>query len=69
MSDEADDANDHIEREMAQRILAARRVRPAPKSTHCLNCGEPIKAGRYCGIECKEDDEARLKHLKRAGLG
>jgi RNA polymerase-binding transcription factor DksA len=40
--DEIDMANDHIERELAQSLAAARAVKPTPVYLHCLNCGEPV---------------------------
>lgn len=68
MPDEADLANDHLERELEQRILDVQRSKPLPPSTDCLNCGEPVSLKRYCSKECAEDDEARTRHMRRAGL-
>ncbi len=67
MADEADLANDHTEKELEQRIAAARRKRPFARLTTCMNCGDPIQTGRYCSKDCVEDDEARLRHLRRNG--
>ena len=67
--DEADLANDHLQRELEQRILDVQRAKPLPPSTECLNCGETVTLGRrYCSKDCAEDDEARTRHMKRAGL-
>lgn len=67
--DEIDVANDHIERELAQSLAAVRSAKPAPVYLHCLNCGEPVTAGRaYCSSECAEDGEHRARQLKRAGV-
>ena len=67
MSDLIDDANDHVERELELRIQAARGV-VIHHSPACLNCGDPSQAGSsYCSKECRDDDEARKRQIKRQG--
>ena len=68
MPDDADMANDHIEKELVQRIAAARRTQPIGQPTSCMNCGEPIQLGRYCDTSCRDDYDVRSRNLKRAGL-
>ncbi len=67
--DEIDVANDHIERELANSLAAVRAAKPAPVYLNCLNCEEPVTAGRaYCSAECAEDGEHRARQNKRAGV-
>lgn len=68
MTDEIDTANEHIERELAQRINAARNPKPMPRNTECLNCGERVEVGRFCCKECADDHEHRARQLKRMGV-
>lgn len=67
MPDDADLANDHMEKELEQRIAAARREKPMGRPSACVNCGDPIQQGRSCSKDCAEDDEARIRHLRRNG--
>lgn len=67
--DEIDVANEHIERELEQRIKAARSAKPTPETIHCMNCGEPTERGsRFCCKDCAEDFEHRARQNKRAGV-
>ena len=67
--DEADLANDHLQRELEQRILDVQRAKPLPPSSECLNCGDPpIEGGRFCCRDCADEHEARERQLKRSGL-
>jgi len=56
MPDDADNAQDHVERELA---VALRIRRPVPNPTgRCHWCDETVAPGRaYCGPECREDAE------------
>jgi RNA polymerase-binding transcription factor DksA len=70
MSDIADEANSHIDRELELRIAAARNPKPekfdVPDGECLNNCGEPVSDGRkYCCVECREDAEKRGRILKR----
>lgn len=68
MADEADVANDHIEKELAMRISAARRITLVPQSTTCLNCDDPVSGGRrYCSKDCQEDNELRIRQRRMSG--
>lgn len=55
MADEADLAQEHIEREMAL-ILAARRKSDAPEATgECHWCTEAVtNARRFCDADCRD---------------
>lgn len=67
MSDIIDDANERAERELAMRIQAARGV-VHDHSPVCLNCGDPSQLGSsYCCKECRDDDEARKRQMRRQG--
>ncbi len=67
MSDIIDDANDHLEKELALRIKAA-RGKETQHSDTCINCGDPSKVGSsFCCKDCRDDHEQRLKMLKRQG--
>lgn len=66
--DEADLAQDHIEKTLALQIAQARAKAAQQPSGECLNCGEPLGEGRrYCNSECREDFEAREKGRQRSG--
>jgi len=55
MPDDADNAQDHVERELA---VALRIRRPVPAPTGCcLWCDEPAPGRAYCSSECREDAE------------
>ena len=60
--DEADIANEYMERDLALRIAAARGKRQAMGPEECGQCGEPIPmARRQLGlvvcIDCARDNE------------
>lgn len=61
MSDDADNAQDHIEREEAMR----KKYRQVPKleaepTGECLNCYEPLSYGkRWCDADCQLDWQKR----------
>lgn len=58
MSDIADRAQDHMEREEAL-VLAAGRKPPGPaRDGHCLNCGAAVEH-LFCDSDCRLDYEAR----------
>lgn len=66
--DEADIAQETIDKTLALQIAQARAKAGYQPTAHCLNCGEPARpGGRYCSKECVEDDEARARHLRRTG--
>lgn len=54
MADEADIAQENIERDLA--LLLRRRLPQGPAATgECLWCGEPLDAGRrWCDAECRD---------------
>lgn len=56
MSDEADDAQAHIEREEAfrRKYHDANRLE-AEYTGKCLNCGEPLNNKRWCDEDCRAD--------------
>jgi uncharacterized OB-fold protein len=55
MADDADNAQRHIEAEMAG--LLARRRTEAPAATgFCLNCGAVVEPPRrWCDADCRDD--------------
>ena len=68
MSDEADVANDHMEKELALLITAARTTQALPPSRTCLNCGDPVEGGRrFCSKDCQEDSELRVRQRRASG--
>lgn len=57
MSDEADRADDQIERQL-QTSLSYRKPEGPPPCGHCYNCGEPLHDDRrWCDRECEQDWE------------
>lgn len=71
MADDIDRAND-----MAQTLLEKQidKARSQPKYSispaECLNgCGEPpVKGGKFCSRECRQDWEYRAQIRKNQGL-
>jgi hypothetical protein len=63
MSDEADVAQDHIEREEALRKKYRKLSRLEVEPTgECLNCDTPLANGRrWCDSYCQEDWRKRNK--------
>jgi hypothetical protein len=61
MSDEADLAQEHIEREEVLRKKYNRKpVMEADVTGECLNCYEPVGLGmRWCDKYCQEDWQKR----------
>jgi len=60
--DEVDRANETAQ--MFLDMALRQRKPPAPEPTgYCLNCDEPIQAGRWCDANCRDDWEKR----ERAG--
>lgn len=57
MADEADRSQDRLELEDELRRKYRFVVLDGPPATgNCLNCGEPLDAGkRWCNAECRED--------------
>ena len=69
MTDEIDQAQEHIEKELAYQIAQARAVKTPEPTGQCANCGEPARPdGRFCSVECREDHEHRSRQLKRSGV-
>ncbi len=69
MADEADKANDHMERELAIRIKAARSVKAVETTGHCFFCGEDVGAGvRFCSKDCADDYERERTIRDKHGL-
>jgi len=69
MSDEADNANDTIQRELDNKIahsrnaLAKRELQP---NGHCYYCNHAVDELRiFCDRGCAEDFEAFDKHRRR----
>lgn len=59
MSDEADSAQDHMEREevLRRKYQPAARLEVEPTG-ECLNCFEPVPVShRWCNAECRRDWE------------
>lgn len=66
--DEADIAQDHIEKTLALQIAQARAKSGQQPTGECLNCSEPLADGRrFCCTECREDFEVREKSRQRSG--
>lgn len=59
MSDEADMAQLHIEREV-ELTLRSRKQEVVAATGYCLNCDTPLAAGhRWCDHDCMTDWEKR----------
>lgn len=64
--DEADIAQDHIEKTLAQQIAQVRAKAQRPHMGECLNCGERLtNSRRYCDEFCRDDAERREKAGQR----
>ena len=64
MSDDADFAEDRIQKERERAIRAASQVQDLPATGSCLFCDEPVGEGRrFCGPECRDgwDQEKRVR--------
>ena len=69
MSDEADKANDHTERELALAIEAARSGQEVSPTGACLFCGEEVGKGlRFCNVDCAADWDREASIRKRQGI-
>lgn len=47
--------------------LAERRVTGPAECGECLNCGNPLKQGRWCDIDCRDEwqeDHRRLNGVR-----
>lgn len=53
--DPLDRAADLTERERAARIADILLQPALPETGRCLNCNEPLPAGRFCDSDCAED--------------
>lgn len=59
--DEIDQANDQVERSLAQSMRSRRPVGPTADGL-CHHCGEPVApALRWCDVECREGWERELR--------
>lgn len=68
MTDQIDLAQDHIERELAQRLEYARRAQQIHHTDTCVHCGDPARQGsRFCCKECLDENEHQARQLKRLG--
>lgn len=62
MADEADQAQERMEREEVIYRYQSKRDEPDKQSTgECWNCGEPLKDRRWCDAHCR--DEWQLREL------
>jgi hypothetical protein len=68
MPDEADLANDYLEREIEQRILEVQKRKPVVSDGRCRNCGADTGGAAFCDTGCSHDYEDRERHNRRAGL-
>jgi predicted nucleic acid-binding Zn ribbon protein len=69
VADEADKANDHMERELALRIRAARSVQAVDTTGACFFCGEDVGSGvRFCSKDCADDWEREHEIRRKQGL-
>jgi hypothetical protein len=67
--DEADLANDHIEKEMALRLKTMRHATLPFKGT-CYDCDEELQAPkRFCDADCRDMYERRVAAARRNGTG
>ena len=69
MADDADNAAEHIERDLAYRLSIRKEV-PRPTNGHCLYCDEPVEVNvRFCCKDCckdwDEEQAIRAKQFKR----
>lgn len=62
MSDNLDRASDYEEQERAAAVTKRRPQGPVPTG-YCHNCDEPLADdhSRWCGVECREDYERRVR--------
>lgn len=68
MADEADKAEEHMERELAMRIRAASQAKPIQTTGHCLFCGEDVVDGvRFCSTDCAGDWDREQLIRKKQG--
>lgn len=44
-----------------QQFAAAQHHQALGDTGECLNCEEPLKQGRFCDADCREDYERRVK--------
>jgi phage/conjugal plasmid C-4 type zinc finger TraR family protein len=73
MGDIADNANDHIERELENAIRAARGVMPVDTQSaqDCVRCGMSISSARQLavpGCQLCVDCSDEVESLRRRGL-
>lgn len=66
MPDEADLAQDHIEKTLTMQIAEASTPKVKRATGACLNCDEPVGEGQlYCDEDCRVDslrvEAARLR--------
>jgi RNA polymerase-binding transcription factor DksA len=60
MVDEADVANDELERQLEKTLKSVDTKIPTNDTNKCIWCGEPIQESdnrRWCSIECRNDHE------------
>jgi hypothetical protein len=60
-TDPLDIAADAAERERAARIADIIRQPTLPETGRCLNCDEPVIAGRFCDSDCAADWHKRAR--------
>lgn len=68
--DISDQATKVEERDRAAALEASRRANAVlPDLGHCHNCEGPVSPGaRFCGPECREDYDLRMRSAARNGL-
>ena len=67
--DVADEANEHIEREMQARMATHRGQELAPTGA-CLFCDEPLAHPlRFCDTSCRDGHDALQRARSRNGVG
>lgn len=66
MADEADMANDEVERHLERTLKAVNTEIPTNDSDACIWCGETIKekdGRRWCSVDCRNEHELYANKL------
>ena len=66
MADEADMANDDIERQLNTTLKYLKTDIPTNDTKECIWCGEPIKENdgrRWCCVDCRNEHELYANKL------
>ena len=65
--DNAKNQEDNILNKTLTDIRAKANKRELVPCGECYNCGEPIKQGLFCCVECRDEYEHYMECLRRSG--